>query len=75
MWGSWSLADRHHVALAEQDVTRLVHRVGEQKARELVAAGLLLGLHRWGCAASSASDTSERNGSMSWFTAGTAEWV
>ena len=36
--------DRHHVALAEQDVARLVHGVGEQKAGELMAAGLHLGL-------------------------------
>ena len=44
--GKLVAADRHHVALAEQDVTRLVHRVGEQKARELVSACLHLCLHR-----------------------------
>ena len=37
-------ADGHHIALAEQDVAGLVHRVGEQKAGELVARGLHLGL-------------------------------
>ena len=38
--------DGHHVALAEQDVAGLMHRVGEQKAGELVARGLHLGLDR-----------------------------
>ena len=38
--------DGHDVALAEQDVAGLVHRVGEQKAGELVARGLHLGLNR-----------------------------
>ena len=38
--------DGHHIALAEQDVAGLVHRVGEQKAGELVARGLHLGLDR-----------------------------
>ena len=36
--------NRHHVALAEQDVASLVHRVGEQKAGKLVARCLHLGL-------------------------------
>ena len=40
------LADGHDVALAEQDVARLVHGIGEQKAGERVAGSLLLGLHR-----------------------------
>ena len=36
--------DGHDVALAEQNVAGLVHRIGEQKAGELVARGLHLGL-------------------------------
>ena len=39
------LAHGHDVAPAEQDVAGLVHGVGEQKPREFVAAGFLLGLH------------------------------
>ena len=39
-------ADGHDIALAEQDVASLVHGIGEQKAGERVAGGLLLGLHR-----------------------------
>ena len=31
------LAHRHDVALAEQDVARLVHRIREQKPRERMA--------------------------------------
>ena len=38
--------DGHDVTLAEQDVAGLMHRVGEQKAGELVARGLHLGLDR-----------------------------
>ena len=38
--------DGHHIALAEQDVAGLMHRIGEQKAGELVARGLHLGLDR-----------------------------
>ena len=38
--------DGHDVALAEQDVAGLVHRVGEQKSGELVARGLHFGLNR-----------------------------
>ena len=44
--GHLVLAHGHDVALAEQDVARLVHGVGEQKARERVAGRVLLGLHR-----------------------------
>ena len=36
--------DGHNVTLAEQDVAGLVYRIGEQKAGELVARGLHLGL-------------------------------
>ena len=35
----------HHVALAKEDVARLVHRIGEEEPGELVARGLHLGLH------------------------------
>ena len=40
------LAHRHDVALAEQDVARLVHRIREQKPRERMARRVHLGLHR-----------------------------
>ena len=43
--GQLVLADGHDVALAEQDVAGLVHRVAEEQPRERVARGLLLGLH------------------------------
>ena len=39
------LADRHHVGLAEQDVARLMHRVGEQQTGQCVAGSLHFGLH------------------------------
>ena len=39
-------ADGHDVALAEKDVTRLVHGVGQKQARERVPRRLLLGFHR-----------------------------
>ena len=42
--GQLVLADGHHVALAEEDVAGLVHRVGQQQAGERMARGLLLGL-------------------------------
>ena len=44
--GQLVLADGHDVALAEEDVAGLVHRVAEEQPRERVARGLLLGLHR-----------------------------
>jgi len=40
------LADRHHVRLAEQDVARLVNRVGEQQSGERMAGGFHLRFHR-----------------------------
>ena len=39
------LADRHHIGLAEQDVARLMHRVGEQQTGQRVAGSLHFGLH------------------------------
>ena len=44
--GQLVAADWHHVALAEQNVACLMDGIGEQKARELVARCLHLGLHR-----------------------------
>ena len=41
--GQLVATDGNHVALAEEDVAGLVHGIGEEQARELVAAGLLLG--------------------------------
>ena len=40
------LADGDDVALAEQDVARLMHRIGEQKAGQGMAGGLHLGFDR-----------------------------
>ena len=39
------LADRHDIGLAEEDVARLMHRVGEQQTGQRVAGRLHLGLH------------------------------
>ena len=44
--GQLVATNRHHIALAEQNVACLMDGIGEQKARELVARRLHLGLHR-----------------------------